>query len=88
MKSGAGEAIPERNKVFGVETCRLASGGRAPLRGTGDNAPHGFIARRLSAFRAGRPDRCLTPVDYFRHRPPAAALPKASRQPSLAHITN
>ena len=32
MYSGAGEAIPKRNKVFGVETCRLASGGHAAAR--------------------------------------------------------
>jgi hypothetical protein len=89
MKSGAEEAVPERNMVFEGETCDLAAGGRAaPRRAPGDDAPHGVIARRSSAFRTRRPDRCLTPVDYFRHRPPADALPKASHQPSLAHITN
>jgi hypothetical protein len=53
--------------------------GATPLRAPDDDAPHGFTAWRSSAFRAGRPDRRLTPVDYFRHRLPIAAPRKPSR---------
>src|SRR6266576_3684198 len=61
MKSGAGEVIPERNKVFGDETRGLASGGHAaPWRASGDDALHSIIAWKSSVFRAGRPDSCLT----------------------------
>jgi hypothetical protein len=74
VKSGAGEAIPERNRVFGGETHGLASGGHAaPRRASGDDATHGIIARKSSVFRAGRHDCILTLVDYCSS--PAYALP-------------